>query len=43
MSFNFMASVTIYGNFGPQKIKSVAVSPSICHEAMGPHAMILVF
>ena len=30
----------------PQKIKSVAVSiasPSICHEVMGPNAMILVF
>ena len=30
----------------PQKIKSVTVSivlPSICHEVMGPEAMILVF
>ena len=30
----------------PKKIKSVMVSivsPSICHEAMGPDAMILVF
>ena len=27
----------------PQKIKSVIVSPSICHEVMGPDAMILVF
>ena len=27
----------------PQKIKSVTVSPSICHEVMGPNAMILVF
>ena len=30
----------------PRKIKSDAVStvsPSICHEVMGPHAMILVF
>ena len=30
----------------PKKIKSVTVSivsPSICHEVMGPHAMILVF
>ena len=26
----------------PQKIKSVTVSPSICHEGMGPDAMILV-
>ena len=27
----------------PKKIKSVTVSPSICHEATGPDAMILVF
>ena len=30
----------------PKKIKSVTVSiasPSICHEVVGPHAMILVF
>ena len=27
----------------PQKIKSVTVSPSICHEVMGPDAMIFVF
>ena len=27
----------------PQKIKSVIVSPSLCHEVMGPDAMILVF
>ena len=27
----------------PQKIKSAAVSPSICHEVMGPDAMILFF
>ena len=30
----------------PKKIKSVTVStffPSVCHEAMGPDAMILVF
>ena len=34
------------GILEPKKIKSVAVSfspPSICHEAMGPDAMILVF
>ena len=29
--------------WGPQKRKSVTVSPSICHEVMGPGAMILVF
>ena len=27
----------------PPKIKSVTVFPSICHEVMGPDAMILVF
>ena len=27
----------------PRKIKSDTVSPSICHEVMGPDAMILVF
>ena len=26
----------------PRKIKSVTVSPSVCHEVMGPDAMILV-
>ena len=29
--------------FEPQNIKSTTVSPSICHEVMGPDAMILVF
>ena len=27
----------------PKKIKAIIVSPSICHEVMGPDAMILVF
>ena len=27
----------------PRKIKSATVSPSICHEVMGPDAMILLF
>ena len=27
----------------PKKIKSVIVSPSICHEVMGPNVIILVF
>ena len=27
----------------PKKIKSLTVSPSICHEVMGPDDMILVF
>ena len=28
---------------GPKKIKSVIVAPSICHEMMGPDAMIFIF
>ena len=28
---------------GPEKIKSVIVSPSICHEVAGPDGIILVF
>ena len=43
---NFIAAVTIYSDFGAQKIKSATVptvSPSICHEVIGPDAMILVF
>ena len=46
MSFNFMAAVTICGDFGAQKIKSLIlslVSRSICHEVMGSDPMILVF
>ena len=45
-SFNFMAAVTVHSDFGAQENKSVTlsiVSPSICHEVMGPDAMILVF
>ena len=41
-----MAAVTICSDFGAQKIKSATVStvsPSICHEVMGPDAMIFVF
>ena len=43
---NFMATVTICSDFGAPKIKCVAVStvsPSLCHEVMGPDALILVF
>ena len=43
---NFMDTVIICSDFGPPKIKSVTVSivsPSICHEVMGPEAMILIF
>ena len=42
---SWLAAVTICSDFG-KKIKSVTVSivsPSICHEVMGPDAMILVF
>ena len=43
-SFNFIAAVTICSDLGAPKNKvSVSiVSPSICHEVMGPDAMILV-
>ena len=42
----WLQSVTICSDFGVPKIKSATVStvsPSICHEVMGPDAMILVF
>ena len=42
MSFSFMATVTICSDFGAPKIKSDTVSivsPSICHEVMGPDGM----
>ena len=45
-SFNLMAAVTVHSDLEPKKIKSVTVpivSPSICHEVMGPDAMIFVF
>ena len=38
-----MAAVTIYTDFGAQKLKSDTVSPSISHEVMGPEAMIFIF
>ena len=45
VSFNFMVAVTICSDFGAQKDK---VCPcfhcfSVCHEVMGPDAMILLF
>ena len=40
---NFMAAVTIRSDLMRKKIKSLTVSPSTCHEIMGPDAMILVF
>jgi len=38
-----MAAVTICMILEPQKIKSATLSPSICHELMGPYATIFVF
>ena len=41
MSFNFLATVTIWSDLELPKIKSVTVSivsPSICHEVMEPDA-----
>ena len=46
MSFIFMAADTIFSDFGAPKIKFLTastVSPSICHEVMGPYAMNLVY
>ena len=45
VSFNFMAAVIIYSDFGAQenKVNVFIVSPCICHEVMGPDAMIFVF
>ena len=43
---HLMAAVTICSDFGAPQIKSVTVStvsPSICHEVVGPDARILVF
>ena len=43
---NFMAGITICNDFEAPKIKSVTVSivsPSICHEVMGPDVTISVF
>ena len=38
-----MASVTIHSDFVAQENKVCHCFPSICHEVMGPDAMILVF
>ena len=46
VSFNFMAAVTVYSDFGAQekKIYNCFHSfPCICHEVMGPDAMIFTF
>ena len=43
-SSSFIASVTIYSDFGAPKynVTVSTVSQSICHEMMGPDVMILV-
>ena len=46
VSFNSMAALTIHSDFGTEENKichTSTFSPSICHEVMGPDAMILVF
>ena len=42
-SFNFMAAVTICSDFGVRENKVSIVSPSNCHEVMGPDAINFVF
>ena len=45
LSFDFMAAVTICSDLEPKKMKSVTVSivsPTVCHEVMGPDAMIFI-
>ena len=45
-SFNFMAKVTICSDFGAQENKVCTCfhfSHSVCHQVMGPDAIILVF
>ena len=46
VSSNFMTAITICSDLGAQENKichCFHFSPSICHEVMGPDAMILVF
>ena len=40
MSFSFMAAVIICRDFGAQSFTVSIVSASICHEVMGPNAML---
>ena len=45
MSFNLMVVVIICSDSGVQKINSLTVSiasPFICHEVMGPDAIIFI-
>ena len=44
--FSIMAAATICSDFGAQENKvchCFHFSPSICHEVMGPDAIVLVF
>ena len=46
LSSDFVAAVTLCGDFGAQKRNSVTtstISPFICHAGMGPDAMIFIF
>ena len=46
MSFDIVAAGTVCDDFEAQENKAVTAftfSPSICHEVMGPDAMILAF
>ena len=46
LSFYFMAAVTIQSDFRAQEEEiciASTFSPSVCHEVMGPDALILVF
>ena len=45
-SFNFMAAVTIFNDFGAPEIKPLTVSivsPSTCHGVMGLDAIVFIF
>ena len=47
MSFNLIAAVIVCGDFEVQENKNRSLfpffPPSICHEVMGPDAIILAF
>ena len=45
VSFYFMAVIIVHGDFRAQerKICASAFSPSVCHEVMGPDAVVLGF
>ena len=43
VSFNLVAEVPICSDFGAQENEARQVAPSICHEVMGPDAMVFIF